>query len=251
MVFDCCMFFAEIELLKLRLSEGDSYIDKFIIVEGEKTFTGKPKPVYFNDIRHEFKQWEDKIIHVTSDFRPRAGEWNNEIYQREKIRAGLVAAGAKGDDICIISDIDEVPNYKAIDYTFKGTQSLLMRCFYYYFNCEQSLTIDTAKVMPWSYIEPRRIQECRGLVPDRVVEYGGWHFSFLGTPEKIRTKIEAYSHQDLNLPQYVDLNNIKDNIDNLKDIFNRSYNYKIVEIDNSFPAYLISHQEELKEFIKI
>ena len=34
-----------------------------------------------------------------------------------------------------------------------------------------------------------------------------------------------------------------------KDIFNRGFNYKKVEIDHTFPKYIVDNKEKLKEWI--
>ena len=47
MVYDCFMFFNELELLDLRLHELDAVVDRFVLVEGVRTLSGKPKPLYF------------------------------------------------------------------------------------------------------------------------------------------------------------------------------------------------------------
>ena len=52
-----------------------------------------------------------------------------------------------------------------------------------------------------------------------VLSKGGWHFSFIGGTEMIKTKIESYGFQEANHSMVKD--NISDNVNNLKDIFGR------------------------------
>ena len=40
MIYDCFIFNNEIDLLELRLSILDDVVDKFVIIEGDKTFSG-------------------------------------------------------------------------------------------------------------------------------------------------------------------------------------------------------------------
>ena len=47
MVYDCFLFFNELELLEVRLNEMASFVDKFVIVEASETFRGAPKPFIF------------------------------------------------------------------------------------------------------------------------------------------------------------------------------------------------------------
>jgi hypothetical protein len=44
----------------------------------------------------------------------------------------------------------------------------------------------------------------------------------MGGPERVRTKIESYSHQEFNNPYYID--NIQNKISQNKDLFNRTNN---------------------------
>ena len=41
MIYDCFTFFNELDLLDIRLNILNDYVDKFVIVESTKTFTGK------------------------------------------------------------------------------------------------------------------------------------------------------------------------------------------------------------------
>ena len=50
----------------------------------------------------------------------------------------------------------------------------------------------------------------------------GWHLSFMGGPERVKTKIESYSHQEFNNSFYLD--NIENKINQNKDLFNRTNN---------------------------
>ena len=62
MIYDCFIFNNEIELLDLRLNILNPYVDKFIITEGDKTFSGIPKESVYLQNKDKFSKWEDKII---------------------------------------------------------------------------------------------------------------------------------------------------------------------------------------------
>ena len=63
-IYDCFIFFNELDLLEIRLSELYNYVDYFVIVEANKTFKGKSKPFYFEENKQKYKKYLDKIIHV-------------------------------------------------------------------------------------------------------------------------------------------------------------------------------------------
>ena len=63
---------------------------------------------------------------------------------------------------------------------------------------------------------------------------GGWHFSFLQTPEDIIKKIKSYSHGEFNTEENTNEEKIKKKIVNYKDIYNRGFELKKIDIDSSF-----------------
>ena len=79
--------------------------------------------------------------------------------------------------------------------------------------------------------------------------YGGWHFSFLNSPEEIANKIKSFSHGEFNQEDFIDTNNIAKRILNKEDIFERGYKLKKVDIDESFPEYILKNTSLLKDWI--
>ena len=53
-VYDGFIFYNELDLLRVRLVEHAPFVDRFIIVEGDRTFAGKPKPYYFDVMDSRF-----------------------------------------------------------------------------------------------------------------------------------------------------------------------------------------------------
>lgn len=138
-IYDCFTFFNELDLLEIRLSEMDNYVDYFVIVEARQTHSGKKKKLYFEENKKRFEEWSDKIIHIIVDLPefnfidkilmylertkyfkyPRMvtsnlgfGRWKLERKQREFIKKGL--NNAKDEDIIMVSDVDEIPRPEKI-----------------------------------------------------------------------------------------------------------------------------------------
>ena len=63
MVYDCFQFFNELDILKIRLNVLSPVVDKFVISEATETFSGLPKPLYYEENKEMFREFEDKIIH--------------------------------------------------------------------------------------------------------------------------------------------------------------------------------------------
>ena len=70
-MYDCFTFKNELLLLDLRLHELSEAVDFFVLVEGTRSFTNRPKPLYFLENLERFKPFLDRIIHIiVDDFRP-------------------------------------------------------------------------------------------------------------------------------------------------------------------------------------
>ena len=48
-IYDCFIVFNELDLLEMRLNILNDVVDRFVVVEGTKTHTGKPKLLYFEE----------------------------------------------------------------------------------------------------------------------------------------------------------------------------------------------------------
>ena len=110
-IYDCFTFFNELELLELRLASLYDVVDRFVIVEADKTHANEPKPFNFYEHIHDYEPYLSKISYLmdTSVVEYKgAGDWSIENNQRNNIAKGLV--DAEPDDLIMISDLDEIPN---------------------------------------------------------------------------------------------------------------------------------------------
>lgn len=227
MIVDCFTFFNEIEILKLRLSELNSIVDRFVIVESNTTFQGHPKPLHYLKNKHLFKKYEHKIIHIVYDGSFHAGTaWDREFGQRNAIRQGI--KDLSPNDHVIISDVDEIISHDMIS-TARNRgefQFLILKNFYYY--------MDLYSEVPWigPYITSKRhIDLLDDLSRPRMrswnycVDIGsthhetilhdcGWHLSWLGGIEKVIYKIKSYSHVEHS--EWADQEKIKSSMANKK-----------------------------------
>lgn len=289
MIYDCFIFFNELDLLDIRLNILNSVVDKFVLVEATRTFQGNPKPLHYSDNKERFKEFNDKIIHVVVDDLPpksfaiyksstASGPFEMEIHQRNAIARGL--KNCKSDDVVIISDLDEIPNPKKIKEFAgeKGFKAFHQKNFYYYLNCI-SLSEDWYGSVMSHYSDMRKPQDFRSISkemsargqrlfkdptyrffrsfvnPDlrkkiTPVEDGGWHFGYLGNAEQVIKKIEAFSHDEYNTDEFKNKEDLNDKIASGKDLFGRDLKNTFVEIDDSFPEYIIQNKERLKHLIR-
>lgn len=109
MIYDCFQFYNEIDILKIRLNVLKDVVDKVVLSESTTTFSGKEKPLYFEENKELFKEFEDKIIHIIVDDTPMdCDAFTRDSHQKCAVMRGL--RDAKEDDIIIFSDVDEIPN---------------------------------------------------------------------------------------------------------------------------------------------
>lgn len=281
MIYDCFTFFNELDLLEIRLNELNQVVDKFVLVESNRTFTNQPKPLFFEDNKKRFEPFLDKIIHIVVrkhptffyKFRP-TKTWDFENNQRESIKLGL--KNCKADDVIIISDVDEIPKaekvklYAQQDHIKVFEQDL----FYYFLNCicteyvkdsEKNKAQGTKNGKGYwrgsvmlNYEDIHTIKKSRMLRDTEtkqinIIEEGGWHFSFLGGLEKVITKLNAYSHagEAKYNPEYLKKpEEIEKLMNSGLDLFGRDIQYKFINIDTNFPNYLLSNQEKFAHLIK-
>jgi beta-1,4-mannosyl-glycoprotein beta-1,4-N-acetylglucosaminyltransferase len=113
-ILDCFIFNDENEILKIRLNTLSPYVDKFIIVESLINHKGKRKKKNFNI--NLFKKFKKKICYLLIKNIPKNySSWQIENFQRNYISNGLKKFSK--EDIVIISDVDEIPNLKDVQFS--------------------------------------------------------------------------------------------------------------------------------------
>ena len=64
MVYDCIPFFNELDILNLRLHVLSDCVDRFIIEESTRTFSGEPKELCFEKNKEMFAPFLSRIDYV-------------------------------------------------------------------------------------------------------------------------------------------------------------------------------------------
>jgi len=235
-IFDCFKFFNEIELLDLRLHVLGDLVDYFILVEANKTHTGKKKEFIFEHHKDKFKDYLDRIVYVKVEDLPdysRDDIWLAENFQRNCISRGLHAA--KNGDKIIVSDIDEIPNPSTIRSVLDSNKPVTMYqyLFYYYVNCIQnSLWFGSIIATYGQYDSP---QSLRNLARTEYnpLRPGGWHYSFMGGAERVRQKVESIAESHLIIDNVGSVEEIERKMVSQKDLWNRKDIYaqkRIIDI---------------------
>ena len=82
-----------------------------------------------------------------------------------------------------------------------------------------------------------------------IIDKGGWHFNNILEPEEISLKLRTFAHSEFSEKKYSDVEIIKSKIKKRVDLFQRGHKYKQVNLDNTFPEYLISNYDRYKNYI--
>jgi len=263
------MYFDEDLVFDLRLNILNDHVYNFIVVEATKDHTGKEKKLNFNI--NNFSKFKNKITYIVVDNLPvnlKSYKKNWQVHHlRDQHQRNAISRGYKNcndNDLIMISDIDEIPNPNKIgefnvsnkyacfiqknfqskinllnvsDTHWAGTKIIQKK----YLKSPQWLrNIKSAKPSFWKFYKPRQPQ----LIYD-----GGWHFSFLKDPLGISKKIQSYSHSEYNIPEFTDEKKISERIKNKQDIFDRNYKYEKVNLDNSFPEYILKNLKKYENWI--
>jgi beta-1,4-mannosyl-glycoprotein beta-1,4-N-acetylglucosaminyltransferase len=241
-IFDCFKFFNEIELLHLRLMELNPVVDYFVLVESNKTHTGNPKEFIFEKNKEIFKEYLHKIIHVKVEDLPTYSSdniWIPENFQRNCIMRGLVDHASEGDKI-IVSDLDEIPNTDLIVSNIENNEWVTFKqnLYYYYVNCKQNCLWDGPIMANYGTFQSPQQLRNTGRSGYNSKFHGGWHYSFMGGPDRVRYKVENIAESSLIIDNVGNPSDIEYKMKNQIDLWNRTDDYakkEIVDITNDKP----------------
>ena len=280
MIVDCFSFFNELELLEIRLNVLDPYVDKFVLVEAAKTQSLKDKPFVFEDNKEKFNKFLNKIVHIklekeecpSGDFRQINYDWGMENFQRDSAKKGLEKIGTMDPhDIVLISDLDEIPNLSEVETNTKiirnnQVTSFTQNTFSYFLNMQcydvdngaehkkisrHSLGVSRAVLNVYS---PQELWSLRNTATSHPTPRG-WHFSFMGGPEKVREKslscIEPFDKSAV--PSEEEMEKIfnrrvfEEGFWNINDPDDNSVKVKKIENNDILPKYLVDNTEKFKK----
>ena len=263
-IIDCVTFFNENFIFDFRYQVIKDYVDYLVICESKFDHKGKPKKLNFNINKYSNSKKIKYIIHDTP-FPKNNNRWENQALQREYLLKNLTFAF--DNDLIFFSDSDEVPNPKILsNFKLKKKYGIfLQKNFNFKFN------LFNAHETPWD--GPRvckkknlnSIDYMRQKVFAKNLKYkfyrfdkeknievfndGGWHFNNIMKAEDISLKLKTFAHSEYSGDEFSAPDIIKKKIDLGIDLFDRGYKFKKVDLDNTFPQYLLDNQIFYNEFI--
>ena len=293
-IFDCFMYFDEEIVLDLRLNMLDPFVDHFVIVESVFTHKGDKRKLQFD--HEKFKKFKKKIIYLVFEDKPKKieqvletdneGEKSrkfilNAAYrennQRNFISKGL--DGADNQDLILISDVDEIPNFENINLKKINQKIIIFRqeMFYYKLNlklpnfiwsgtkaCQKKYLkspqwLRNIKNKKYSYFRLDALFSEKKYISVKFIDNGGWHFSNIKTAKQIEYKLKSYLHHrefDINPMTTDEIDSI---IKNKQAIYDLSVDKTINKIGNGnklakyplqkLPKFLQNNLGNYKEWI--
>jgi beta-1,4-mannosyl-glycoprotein beta-1,4-N-acetylglucosaminyltransferase len=227
-VYDAFMFFNEFDMLSVRLAEHDPFVDFFVLIQADRTFSGVSKPLHFLKADPRFAKYAHKVIVVDVPLRANPeSAWDNEFLQRQ---AAFSAVAYQPDDILYLSDVDEIISRHCWDYLLNRMQNenmigVWLRMFYYFVNLElidhpwALAKLIKAKVFLDADVSGNEIRCSPAAITTPFP--CGWHFSYFGGANQIINKLKSFSHQEFVNNDIIDEKNIKYKIQNSLDVLNR------------------------------
>lgn len=268
-VWDCFPFNNELDVLEVRLHELDPVVDRFVIVEADRTHTNSPKPLHFRDNAARFGRFRDKIIHVVVTDAPHDHDpWVRENFQRECIGRGL--GGLRDEDLVLICDADEIPrrdvilNLRRRPRDVSGLRMPLYRFRFNFVNVAGSAHVAWGMAVRGSrFRSAQQVRNLRagfenlyrrgvnGLTALPAIPHAGWHFSWLGDESAVESKLRNYAHaHDASHAGVAAGLNIERMMAERLDLFGgEGGRWEIVRLDGYFPRYVLENQERFAHLI--
>lgn len=260
-IFDSFLYNGEERVLDIRLHELRDVVDCFVIVESTTTFTGRTKALRFKDqARHN--DWPmDKI-----DYRPfvlnspSTHAWDNELAQRNSLAALLDEVSTT--DLILVSDVDEIPRASCVDVVNSDeTTSLFgfkLRLSYFRLNfvniggpaSDVVWTIGLRKqAVRQATFDDLRMGIRDGSIPAKIIDKGGWHFSYLDTDDGIVEKIQSFSHTELATSEILSKINTAQILASSTDLFGRDGFHWSVVHDEDLPTYVLNNRQAFEPWL--
>lgn len=255
-IIDTFTYNGEFQVLKLHLSILSDYVDKFIIVEANKTFTGADKPLYFFRDQRFFKQWWKKIdYYVVNDWddvelwgqatnspnTKGASHWKREFYIKESIHKALKSNNLQDDDTVFIGDVDEIIDPTVV-YESDTPIKAKLRVYSYHLNNLSNEQFYGTLIGQYGDIKDKCLNHMRSDAS--LYSKGdplGWHFTNMGGMDEVRRKLnDSYTPETYNTFEVQQ--KLPERYRTGFDYLGRDFTYSLNEKD--WPSYLTKNRDK-------
>ncbi|KAK3941503.1 glycosyltransferase [Diplogelasinospora grovesii] len=278
-VYDLFMVNTELDWLEIRLNNSYSYVDYFVLVESNKTFTNLDKPLIYKDNAAKFAAYHDKIIYheieYPEDFEPHT-TWDIEDFQRNAMLTQVFpklrgARRPRDGDVIIVSDVDEISRPETLqllrECQFPRRLTINSRFYYYSFQYlhrgpEWPHPQATYYQGDWLTIRPNDLRMGLGVwqisrfwpfslmnwFDEGEMHNAGWHCSScFATIEEFLTKMKSFSHIYMNKEEFRNKDRIADAVRKGKDLWDREgQEFDRIENNTDVPKFLLQNRERFR-----
>ena len=261
MIVDICTYNGEADLMEIRLNVLKDHVDKFIVVEFDKTFSGKNKPSYwerdkkrFKDFKIEYHLYDETFYEKYRELAENspntvgAEHWKREFMQKESIKDSLEILKLDDKDIVFIGDVDEVWNPQLSLYAPKKPCKLGLTVYSYWLNNRSSEAFYGTLWARYGQIKDKCFNHLRSQpIYHDYVPGAGWHFTSMGGYEEVKRKLsDSYTEESYWSPQVQA--HLEENLIHSKDFLGRDFSYIISE--GEWPQYLKDTRDKYKHLLK-
>ena len=263
-IIDCITFFDNNFMFDVRYKILENYVDYFLICESTYDHAGRIKRPNFI-LKEEYDKKKIKYVLLDKPFRDSSDRWGNQALQRDFILENL--SFARPEDYIFFSDPDEIIRPEILtNFNLKKKYGIFLQdCFNYKLNLynpyespwegtrvakkKNLKSIDfmrqkiLSKNLKYSFL---RIDKEKSI---EIFENAGWHFNNLMSPESISLKLKTFAHKEYSGNKFSSPDLIKEKINKKIDLFNRGHTYKVINLNNNFPKYILDNLEKFEEYI--
>ena len=265
MIYDAFHFNDELDLLDIRLHHH-TFVDKFILIESTKTYSGLDKPLHYELNKARFAEFSDRIYHIIVDFPFNGNQgWGYEHLQRNILRG----FSFETDDVILYTDADEIISgldaVRAFSTSYHDILSLQMDLCFFYVNLRVKLV---AKTIPGYHLDPYfkgkwhmgkilrpsmlstvhnlyELRQWKIATPDLITN-AGWHFSNLGDSARNYKRLKSISHCDDLEFSDLSVEKLEARKKALADPLGRDG--VVFEQFDDLPEYLLSHKQQYEQY---
>ena len=200
-----------------------------------------------------------------------------DFYQRNYIMNGLKESNE--NDIILISDIDEIPKMDSLDIKSINNELIFFnqKMFYYKFNlCSKTINwFGTRACKKRNLLNPQWLRNIKSrsyplwrldlffsknkYTNIKIINNGGWHFSYINSPQEIENKLKNYAHYREYELDPLGVEKIQERIINKTTVYNLAADMKTSKFTSGqklervsteiLPDYLKNNKDKYKNWL--
>lgn len=196
------MFNDEFEMLDIRLAITKNYVDHWVILEGNKTWSGKSKAYHLKDNFQKYAPYQDRITLITLDIPQEYKDWQCENFSRASLQQGIDQFD--NNDIVVHSDLDEILDptkwSSLVEFLDQHNRPVNCQLEMYVYRFDQKMNRNWSGHMiakKHMFENPQKLYKGNQhkrkdrahsvMFPDVV----GWHWTWIGNDQRIKTKVTS------------------------------------------------------------